>query len=67
MVAMGNVEIIYTFYSKCQISSKSHASFFNLKVSNILNILILNVTKNKRAQGPWVAHLRMSIHKVRTS
>ena len=33
MVAMVNDEILYTFNSKCQKSSKSHASFFILKVS----------------------------------
>ena len=33
MVAMVNVEISYTFNSKCKKSSKSHASFFILKVS----------------------------------
>ena len=33
MVAMVNDEIIYTFNSKCQKSSKSQASFFILKVS----------------------------------
>ena len=40
-------KIIYTFNSKCQKSSKSQASFFILKVS----IMILNVTKSKRALG----------------
>ena len=33
MVAMVNDEILYTFNSKCQKSSKSHASFFILKIS----------------------------------
>ena len=33
MVAMVNDEIINTFNSKCQKSSKSQASFFILKVS----------------------------------
>ena len=33
MVAMVNDEIIYTFNSKCQESSKSQASFFILKIS----------------------------------
>ena len=32
MVAVVNDEILYTFNSKCQKSSKSHASFFFLKV-----------------------------------
>ena len=36
-----------------------------LSFYNDFVILILNVTKNKRTLGPWVAHLRMSVHKVR--
>ena len=29
------------------------------------SILILNLKKTKRTQEPWVAHLRMSAHKVK--
>ena len=47
---MVNDEIIYTFNNKCQISSKRHASFF---------------FRNRSAQGPWVAHLRIAVQRVR--
>ena len=40
MVAMVNDEIFYTFNSKCQKPSKSHASFFILKVSIMILVYL---------------------------
>ena len=50
MAAMVNDEIIYTFNSKCQKSSKSQASFFILKVS--IMIWYFDFKRYKKQEGP---------------
>ena len=52
MVAITNYEMIYTFNSKCQKSSKSQASFFILKVSiMILAFLFYMLQKTRGPKG----------------
>ena len=51
MVAMVNDETLYTFNSKCQKSSKSHASFFILKVSIMILVFDFKCYKKQDVKG----------------